>query len=425
MGRRANRKPPRQLREALRLRRKRTTYPDALTSVTPHVIATSTPLDNSNVYMTPADSPTPVPEGEESNRTPPVSLSPPDDVQLIVTPKRKVETMEMDMGSGTELPALQKKARANSGNDSDGDFYQWDDIPSPKRTEDRTGSLFPWGNETLVLSKPLSDFGPGGDVPCGSRAGKLDDTTTSGGPIVGGRRYCWRRALCRRRQPTQRYLRPDSGNSSAWREPFSASHDGSSTQRIQLFGGFAPLESPHFESPSCEEATEPYRIFAGRMMLDRTDWTHYAQQDEARPGVLHLEWPESLRTVGQIRIPAGYEGTYWREYSKPHARTFHGRVLRRKNGMKTAMLWGNVQERKAIRRTMREAASALRDDRDWFGPLIECHSDPEEGYLHTVLAFGEVLPFSLALAVAYEYPCTLGQQQPDLHERVVYSMEYP
>ncbi len=139
---------------------------------------------------------------------------------------------------------------------------------------------------------------------------------------------------------------------------------------------------------------------------------------------LHLEWPESLRTVGPVRIPAGHEGTYWWEYSKPHAPTFQGRVLWRKNGVKTAMSWGDAQERKAIRRTMREAASALRDDRDWFGPLMECHSDPEEGYLHTVLASGEVLPFSLALAVAYEYPCTLGQQQPDLHERLVYSSIY-
>ncbi len=37
---------------------------------------------------------------------------------------------------------------------------------------------------------------------------------------------------------------------------------------------------------------------------------------------------------------------------------------------------------------------------------------------------GLLLPFSLALAVAYEYPCTLGQLQPDLHERLVYSSIY-
>ncbi len=55
---------------------------------------------------------------------------------------------------------------------------------------------------------------------------------------------------------------------------------------------------------------------------------------------------------------------------------------------------------------------------------MECHSDLEEGYLHTILATGEVLPFSLALAVAYEYPCTLGQPQPDRHERLVYSSIY-
>ncbi len=58
---------------------------------------------------------------------------------------------------------------------------------------------------------------------------------------------------------------------------------------------------------------------------------------------------------------------------------------------------------------MEEAADALGNDRDWVAPLMECHSDPEGGYLHTVLATGEVLPFSLALAVVYEYPCTLGQ----------------
>ncbi len=109
------------------------------------LIATSTPPDDSNVYTTPSASPTPVPEGEEGNRTPPVTMSPPDDVQLRVSPKRKVEAMEMDIELGTELPALQKKARADSGNDSDGDYYQWDNIPPPKRTKDCTGSLFPGG----------------------------------------------------------------------------------------------------------------------------------------------------------------------------------------------------------------------------------------------------------------------------------------
>ena len=73
---------------------------------------------------------------------------------------------------------------------------------------------------------------------------------------------------------------------------------------------------------------------------------------------------------------------------------------------------------------MKEAAIALSNDQDWFAPLMECHSDPEEGYLHTVLATGVVLPFTLALAVAYEYPCILRQQQPDLHERLVYSSIY-
>ncbi len=140
--------------------------------------------------------------------------------------------------------------------------------------------------------------------------------------------------------------------------------------------------------------------------------------------MLHLEWPESLKVVGPVLIPGGSEGTYRQERSKPHAPTFQGRVLRRKNGLKTAMSWGNAQEQRAIRHTMRKAATAISNDRDWFGPLMECHSDPREGYLHAVLATGEVLPFSLALALVYENPCTLGQQQPDLHERLIYSSIY-
>ena len=143
-------------------------------------------------------------------------------------------------------------------------------------------------------------------------------------------------------------------------------------------------------------------------MLDREDWTHYAQQGEARPGDLHLEWPENMRTVGPRRILAGYEGTFRQEHAKPHAPTFYGHVLRRKHGIKASKSWGNAQERPVIRRIMKEAADVLENDWDWVAPLMECHSDPEEGYLHTVLATGEVLPFSLALALAYEYPCTLA-----------------
>ncbi len=186
------------------------------------------------------------------------------------------------------------------------------------------------------------------------------------------------------------------------------------------------VDSRHsdFRSPARENATEPYRACAGRMMLHREDWTYYAQQDKARPGDLHLEWPENMRTVGPRRIPAGYEGTFRQEHSKPHAPTFHGWVLRRKHGLKVPRSWGNAGERPSICHTMEEGADALSNDRDWVAPLMECHSDPDEGYLHTVLATGEVLPFSLALAVAYEYPCTLGQQQPDLHERLVHSSIY-
>ena len=137
-------------------------------------------------------------------------------------------------------------------------------------------------------------------------------------------------------------------------------------------------------------------------MLHREDWTHYDRQDEVRPGDLHLEWPEVMKPVGPIRIPAGHEGTFMREHNRPYAPTFRGRILRRKHGIKVPKSWGNAQERPKIRRIMEESAEALASDRDWVAPLMECHSDPEEGYLHTALATGEVLPFSLALAFAYE-----------------------
>ncbi len=41
-----------------------------------------------------------------------------------------------------------------------------------------------------------------------------------------------------------------------------------------------------------------------------------------------------------------------------------------------------------------------------------------------MLPTGEVLPFSNAVALAYEYPCTLGKEQEGLHKRLVYSSAY-
>ncbi len=73
---------------------------------------------------------------------------------------------------------------------------------------------------------------------------------------------------------------------------------------------------------------------------------------------------------------------------------------------------------------MRNTATAIANVQDWTAPLLECNTDPVEGYLHDSLSSGYVLPISLALALAYEYPCTLGQQQPGLHQWLVYSSVY-
>ncbi len=124
------------------------------------LIATSTPPDDDNVFTTPAASPTHAPEGEDGSRTPPATLPPQGDAQLRVSPKRKVETMEVDMDSEAKLPAFQKKARADSGNDSGGECYQWDDIPHQNKQIDVSpvdfpGGMKPWcwenRSQTLVL----------------------------------------------------------------------------------------------------------------------------------------------------------------------------------------------------------------------------------------------------------------------------------
>ncbi len=120
------------------------------------MIGTSSPAEDSNVYTTPATTPPPALEGEDGIQTPPGALSPVDDPQLKVSPKRKVETMEIDMDSSAELPALQKKARAGLGrNSADEEYYQKEDIPPPRDTARWLASRFPWGNETMVLGKPF------------------------------------------------------------------------------------------------------------------------------------------------------------------------------------------------------------------------------------------------------------------------------
>ncbi len=70
---------------------------------------------------------------------------------------------------------------------------------------------------------------------------------------------------------------------------------------------------------------------------------------------------------------------------------------------------------------MRTTDTAITNDPDWKRTLGRYREDPTEGYLHTVLPTGEVLPFSEAVAIAYAYPCTLGKQQEGLHKRVVFS----
>ncbi len=228
--------------------------------------------------------------GEESPRTPTRTLSPVDEPQLRVSPKRKVENMELDMDSGTDLPALQKKARAGSGrSDVDEDEYQWDNIPPPRSTDQRLAGRCPWGGEVTVMGKPSSESSSSGGRSKGSHAGRSSCANGSKDqPLEGatGEGAC-------------------AGETDSL---YSAASDltqvmtsASPTQSQPIMIGARPkssslVDSRHsdFRSPPREQATEPYQTCAGRMMLHREDWTYYAQQDEVRPGDLHLEWPENM-----------------------------------------------------------------------------------------------------------------------------------
>ncbi len=253
--------------------------------------------------------------------------------------------MELDMDSSAELPALQKKARADpSQSSADEEYYQWDDIPPPKDTDRCLTSRFPWGSETMVLGKTFSEYSSSVGLSPGRCAEKSGCATNGGEPLSGSSTGG---GACAEKEES---LHSAVSDLTQVMTSTSPSQSRPIMMGARPKGSDCSIDSRHsdFASPPCEEATEPYRTCVGRMMLDREDWTHYAQQDEAKPGVLHLEWPESLRTVGPIRIPAGYEGTFRQVHMKLHAPTFHGRVLRRKHGIKAPMSWGNAQERPAI-----------------------------------------------------------------------------
>ncbi len=150
-----------------------------------------------------------------------------------------------------------------------------------------------------------------------------------------------------------------------------------------------------------------------------TDWTYYHAQDEADPTAYHPDWPTGMRELGPVQVLAGSES--WTRIP-PLSPTYLGRTLWRKIAdLKQQKSWGNVQERLGILQHMWTTDTAIKSYPDWATTLRRCREDPMEGYLHTVLPTGEVLPFSEAVAIAYECPCTLGKQQEGLHRRVVFS----
>ncbi len=243
------------------------------------MLGTSSPAGDDNVYATLAATPPPALEGEDGPRTPTGTLSPVDEPQLRVSPKRKVENMDLDMDSSTELPVSQSFHAGSGCSSADEDKYQWDNIPPPKDTDWRLASRFPWGNETMVLGKPFSEYSHSVGLSPGRRARESECAAAGGESFCGG----------------STGDRPCPGETDSL---YSAASDltqvitsASPSQSQPVMMGARPkgsscsVDSRHadFRSPPRENATERYRACAGRMMLHREDWTHYAQQDEARP----------------------------------------------------------------------------------------------------------------------------------------------
>ncbi len=173
-----------------------------------------------------------------------------------------------------------------------------------------------------------------------------------------------------------------------------------------------------FQSP-VGEVTRPYQRHLGITSMRTSDWTYYHAQDEADPTAYHPDWPTGMRQLGPFRGSARSKS--WARIP-PLSPTYLGRTLWRKIAdLKQQKSCGNSQERLGILQHMRTTEKAIKSDPDWATTLRRCREDPTEDYLHTVLPTGEVLPFSEAVAIAYEYPCTLGKQQEGLHRRIVFS----
>ncbi len=178
-----------------------------------------------------------------------------------------------------------------------------------------------------------------------------------------------------------------------------------------------------FESPK-GDVTTPYQPCMGKVSMRATDWTYYQAQDEVQPTEYHPDWPDELQELGPIKIPGGSEASFNQQRIPPQALTYCGSTRRPKiANIKQQNSWGDMQEQPGILKHMWKTDDAIQRDPDWTTTLRGCREDPYCD-LHTVLPAVEVLPFSDAVSLAYEYPCTLGKEQEGLHRRLVYSSAY-
>ena len=64
-----------------------------------------------------------------------------------------------------------------------------------------------------------------------------------------------------------------------------------------------------FDSPTTKETIALYRACLEKASMRATDWTYYWAKDEVKPTTYHPDWPDELRELGPMQIPAGSDGS--------------------------------------------------------------------------------------------------------------------
>ncbi len=156
-------------------------------------------------------------------------------------------------------------------------------------------------------------------------------------------------------------------------------------------------------SSLADNAVEIYLSYPKKSTLHVLDSSFCVKQDEVMTKEIHLKWLDQLQQGRPKLVPAGNESSAG-QHGPVDAPTFRERPLKHKQQNMPPLNWANERECRTVCSQMEETSQAIGADEDWQVPLLECHLDPTEGYLHTVFPSGDVLPFSMSFTLTYDHP---------------------